>query len=125
MRVTGSSARASWKADIHRALEERGVTRVDGALEVHLAFRCGPRRTWSNLWKPAGDALGPLLGEHRRYHPEDDRIVELHLHRSVAAGLGHDVALGVWWRSRPPSSDGAPGSPSTPGRHPPRWCRGP
>lgn len=100
MRVTGSSAKSSWKEAVHRRLRDQGVTRVAGPLEVHLALRCGPRRSWWNLWKPAGDALGPLLGEHRPYHPEDDRILELHLHRSVAPALGHDVELGVSWRSR-------------------------
>jgi hypothetical protein len=56
-------------------------------------------RNWSTLWKPAIDALGPLLGmpdPNHPFRPSDDRIVDLTLHRNVDDALGHDVVVTVW-----------------------------
>ncbi|WP_431676838.1 hypothetical protein [Kitasatospora sp. KL5] len=50
------------------------------ALQLSIVFRVSGGRNRSTLWKPAIDALGPLLGAHhptRLYQPPDDRIVEL------------------------------------------------
>jgi hypothetical protein len=33
------------------------------------------------------------------YDPDDDRIVSLGLHLNVGDAMGHDVAVGIWWRS--------------------------
>jgi hypothetical protein len=67
---------------------------------MELAFRVGPGREWTNLWKPAIDALGGILGlaGTRPWHPRDDRITALSLHRTIDDALVHAVELGVWWR---------------------------
>jgi hypothetical protein len=46
--------------------------------------------------EPAIDALGPALGVARPFCPDDDRITELALHRSVD-GLADDVTIDAWW----------------------------
>jgi hypothetical protein len=33
------------------------------------------------------------------FRPDDDRIVELELHRSIDDALGHDVVVEAWWHS--------------------------
>jgi hypothetical protein len=56
------------------------------------------RRNWINLWKPAGDALGPLLGEpdpRNAYNPADGRITNLALHLASDHALGNDVRIAV------------------------------
>jgi hypothetical protein len=72
-----------------------------------LAWRCSARRNWSALWKPTGDAMGPVLGvanPDRPYHLNDDRIVDLELHRNIDDTLGNDVEVGMWWRTAPKCS---------------------
>jgi hypothetical protein len=73
-----------------------------GPLEMHIAWRCGTRRrNWISLWKPTGDALGPILGEPlstQPFNPSDDRIVALHLHLEHDDTMGYDIDIGVWWR---------------------------
>jgi hypothetical protein len=49
------------------------------------------------LWKPTGDAMGPVLGEYRPFSPHDDRIVALSLHLNTDASIGHNVDIGMWW----------------------------
>jgi hypothetical protein len=73
-----------------------------GPVDIHIAFRVGPHRNWANLWKPAIDALGGVLGVDnpaRPFAPRDDRITELGLQHSIDPSLGHAVQVGVWWRS--------------------------
>jgi hypothetical protein len=46
--------------------------------------------------------MGAVLGaadDQRPYHLDDDRIVDLELHRNVDNDLGHDVIVGMWWRA--------------------------
>jgi hypothetical protein len=93
----------SWKERIRSALEasNRPIIRP-GAARVRLAWRCASRRNWCALWKPTGDTMGPVLGianAQRPYHLDDDRIVDLELHRNIDERLGHDVEIGMWWRS--------------------------
>lgn len=74
-----------------------------GAVEVQLAWRCSPNRNWVWLWKPTGDAMGPVLGlgqTQREFAPQDDRIVALTLHRDDDRQLGHNVDVGMWWRPK-------------------------
>ena len=68
-----------------------------------MAFRVGPGRAWHNLWKPAIDALGVVLGVPgpRRWHPRDGRITELGLTVEVIEALGWDVLIDYWWQARP------------------------
>jgi hypothetical protein len=46
--------------------------------------------------------MGPVLGEpypKNPFNPADDRITELHLHVARDDTLGHDVDVGMWWKS--------------------------
>jgi hypothetical protein len=75
-----------------------------GPARVRVAWRCASRRNWCTLWKPTGDAMGPVLGcanPQRPYHLEDDRIIDLEFHRNIDDTLGHDVEVGMWWRAAP------------------------
>lgn len=67
MTTTTSSDRREWKEEVHEQLTA-GVTGsvAPGPIELEIAFRVGPSRTWTNLWKPAIDSLGPILGEGHR-----------------------------------------------------------
>lgn len=87
-----------WKTRIHEALGRSGLPRLPaGAVRLHLAWRCSSRRNWTALWKPTGDAMGPVLGESRPFNPADDLITELGLHLETDDSLGHDVQIGMWW----------------------------
>ena len=75
-----------------------------GPVEVHLAWRCSPQRNWVNLWKATGDVMGPILGyasKSNRFHPNDDRIVSLSLHKCLDPSLVHSVDVGMWWHRKP------------------------
>lgn len=100
---TGTSQKR-WKEGIRDALLASGErTLPPGPIAVDLAWRCGAHRNWVNLWKPTGDAMGPLLGEPQPsnpFNPADDRIVELTLHRELTENLGHYVHVGIGWQSR-------------------------
>lgn len=95
-----SATSAAWKEAIHQACRmAHPEPAPDGPLRVQLCFRVSARRNWSTLWKPAIDALGPLLGmpdPNRPFRPSDDRIVDLALHRTVDDSLGHDVVIAAW-----------------------------
>ncbi len=52
-------------------------------------------------WKPTGDTMGPVLGyasASNPFHPNDDRIVALTLHKTLGPDRGHDVGVAMWWR---------------------------
>lgn len=73
----------------------------DGPVDVQIAWRCSPNRCWSSLWKPTGDAMGPVLGEPyptKPFHPNDGRIVSVGFHLLRDASLGHNVDVAMWWR---------------------------
>jgi len=74
---TGSTAKTEWKVSLRETLLNANVPeQMPGALFLEIVFRCAPRRrNWVNLWKPAGDALGPMLGEpnpRNPFNPADD-----------------------------------------------------
>jgi hypothetical protein len=99
-RTRSSASTEAWKHEVAEAIGRHADAERDHRLEVELALRVGPGRAWVNLWKPAIDALGGILGlvGARPWHPRDDRIVALSLHREVDNALVHTVELGVWWR---------------------------
>jgi len=93
-----------------RAIREGLRQQVDaplplGPVAVHLAWRLAVMRNWVNCWKPTVDAMGPVVGEpriHKReFHPDDDRITTLTLHRLVDDSLNNKtVDVGLWWDRR-------------------------
>ena len=95
----------SWKERIRSALAASEPDIIPpGPARVRLAWRCSSQRNWCTLWKPSGDAMGPVLdvaNALRPYHLDDDRIVDLELHRIVENSLGHDVEVGMWWQAAP------------------------
>jgi hypothetical protein len=95
-----------WKAGIRAALAASEPTPLPpGPVEVRLAWRCSPSRNWVSLWKPTGDAMGPVLGEpdaRNPFNPNDDRIVNVGLHRISDSEIGHDVDVAMWWRQSLP-----------------------
>jgi hypothetical protein len=113
----GASTRR-WKECVRDALSAACVRPIPpGQARVRLAWRCSTRRNWVTLWKPTGDAMGPVLGvSHPRhpFNPDDDRITELELHLNPDNALRHDVNVGMWWRavSDPPDRSSAAARPS-------------
>lgn len=110
----GGTDRPAWKAALRDALaESKPVALPPGSVAVQLAWRCGPGRSWSNLWKATGDAMGPVLGvpnSRQPFNPDDDRIVDLILHRNLDYEARHEVTVGMWWRAwtgRVPGDDAA------------------
>jgi len=105
VRCSGSPQTKQWKQDLRATLLRRAVaTAQPGPLEMQVAWRCSSRRNWINLWKPTGDALGPILGEpvaSQPFNPSDDRIVALYLHLGRDDSLGYEVDVGVWWQAAP------------------------
>lgn len=100
--VTHSSVeKVAWKEAVRAQIAGQvSDAPGSGAIDMQICFRISGRRNWSTLWKPAIDALGPVLGEGSRpFHPKDDRIVRLGLHRVVDSSVGWSVDLGVWWRA--------------------------
>lgn len=101
--MAGSGAsRREWKERIFDALATSALPPVaPGRAQVRLAWRCSSGRNWTSLWKPTGDAMGPILGTpdpQKPFQLNDDRIVDLELHRNDDDSLAHDVVVGMWWR---------------------------
>jgi len=96
------TSKPQWKQRIRNALSSAGRSPLPpGPVKVRLAWCCADQRNWSSLWKPTGDAMEPVLGckdPRRPYHLNDDRIVDLELHRNVDNKLGFNVVVGMWWR---------------------------
>lgn len=94
--------KTAWKAGLRDALAVTHPRLLPaGPVETHLAWRCSPRPNWVWLWKPTGDAMGPVLGEpdtKRPFNPADDRITFLGLHLNPDESMGNDVDVGMWWR---------------------------
>jgi hypothetical protein len=101
-----SSANGNWKVSLHEKLKESGATQLPpGGVDMHLAWRCSRSINWVAQWKSTGDALGPILGysnPEKPFHPLDDRITSLALHRSIDDACGKEVSLGIWWKSATP-----------------------
>ncbi|MFF3468531.1 hypothetical protein ACWCQN_41175 [Streptomyces sp. NPDC001984] len=100
VRTSMSATSPAWKQTLHRACRAVQSEPIPGdALRLVLCFEVSGRRNWSTLWKPAIDALGPLLGmpdPSYPFRPLDDRVVDLALHRVVDDTLGHDIVVTVW-----------------------------
>jgi hypothetical protein len=98
----GSSSRNEWKESLRTSLEQAAHSPLSpGPVEVHLAWRCSSLRNWVNLWKPTGDALGPVLGytySTNIYHPLDDRINRIWMHKILDDSLLYEVEVYMWWR---------------------------
>ncbi len=98
----GAAGTRQWKTDLRETLAVANpVQLLPGPVAVQLAWRCTARRNWVQLWKPTGDAMGPVLGEPDSAHPfnpADDRIVSLQLHRCVDDTAGNRIGIGMWWR---------------------------
>jgi hypothetical protein len=99
----GGAGTSAWKMGLRTALlDTRPVLLPAGPVEVQIAWRCAPSRAWVNLWKPTGDAMGPVLGEPQPAHPfnpADDRIVAIQLHRVPDSTMGRAIDVGLWWRT--------------------------
>ena len=102
-RAGSGTEKTAWKANIRHALAAACSGLLPpGPVEVHLAWRCSPARNWVSLWKPTGNAMGPVLGEpyaNKPFYPNDDRIVRLGLHLNLDKHIGHEVDVGMWWRT--------------------------
>ncbi|MFJ2028599.1 hypothetical protein [Streptosporangium sp. NPDC087985] len=102
VRTKGSSESSAWKQQIHDACSAVvSAPLPQGPVALCIRFRVSSQRNWSTLWKPAIDALGPLLGmadPGKPFRPDDDRVVDLALHRVIDDALSHDVDIAVWWR---------------------------
>jgi len=81
-----SAQSAAWKRTIHQACSKVVAHPLPpGPLPLRIRFSVSSRRNWTTLWKPAIDALGPLLGmpvPARPFRPDDDRVVDLSLRGS-------------------------------------------
>lgn len=100
VRGTGAAGTNSWKRDLREQIIQSGASRAPpGPLTMAIVIRCSPKRAWHNLWKPLGDALGPILGESgtNPFHPADDRIVDLTLSFEPSEEVGWDVEARVYW----------------------------
>lgn len=95
--TAASASSTAWKKEV--ASQVAPADPGDGPLELQIAYRISPARNWANLWKPTIDSLGALLGEGPRpFHPSDDRITLLGLHRTVDDSIGWDVQVDIWCR---------------------------
>jgi hypothetical protein len=102
-RTRGGTQTKQWKIALRERLAASTEPALPGPIAVHLAWRCATSRNWVSLWKPTGDAMGPILGEpdtRNPFNPADDRITELHVHVTRDDTLGHNVDVGIWWTSR-------------------------
>jgi len=100
------SGDTEWKNSVQSAIMSAGTQPLpNGEVEVQIAWRCPlSRRNWYRLWKPTGDAMGPILGAYQRknqYDPKDDRITKLAFHLLPDESLDRSIAVGLWWRSCP------------------------
>jgi hypothetical protein len=103
--VVKGSSDTEWKNAIQSSITAAETMPLpDGEVEVQIALRCPlSRRNWFRLWKPAGDAMGPILGTYQRknqFDPKDDRITKLAIHFLPDESLGKAIGVGLWWRMR-------------------------
>lgn len=102
IRTTTSAQSPAWKHAIHEACRRVSSEPLpSGPIALCIRFGVSSRRNWSALWKPAIDALGPLLGmpdPKYPFRPNDARVVELELHRDIDDVLADDVVIDVWWK---------------------------
>ncbi len=107
--LSGDTQTKKWKNQLRVALARQHLNPLrPGTVEVHLAWRCSDRnrRNWVWLWKPTGDAMGPVLGEPfptNPFYPSDDRITHLGLHLNREDIPAGSVEVGMWWRLGEPA----------------------
>src|SRR5437588_569682 len=107
--MSGNTQTKEWKTQLRAALAGLHPNPLPhGTVEVHLAWRCSDRyhSNWVWLWKPTGDAMGPVLGEpfpKKPFYPNDDRITHLGLHLTREDTASGSVEVGMWWRSSRPA----------------------
>jgi hypothetical protein len=109
--VSASSETAAYKEEIRDQIGQARTIIGDGVM-LDLAFVVGPTRTWTNLWKPTIDALGPILGRDpgaTEWNTRDGRITELGLHCVIDPSAGNTVRIALRaasaTTSRPPASN--------------------
>jgi hypothetical protein len=102
VRTSVSAQTPAWKQSLSKACAERVARPLPpGPVALRIQLGVSGRRNWAALWKPAIDALGPLLGVSNPalpFRPDDDRIVDLELYRELDDSLGYDVVVRAWWR---------------------------
>jgi hypothetical protein len=94
-----------WVEELRRAVARCGsVPLPEGPIHLRVQLRCASARNWVGLWKPAGDAMGPILGyDHSRnpYHPRQDRLTRLEFHRQLDERLATAVEAEYFWTAVP------------------------
>jgi hypothetical protein len=101
IRTTRSAGTEAWKQEVAAQLADVEPLPTPGMAEMAIAISVSPGRNWGNVWKPAIDATGRILGASsstRTWHPRDGRITRLGLSLSVDSSLGWDIILDYWWR---------------------------
>lgn len=101
VQTTRSAGTEGWKQEVAAQLVDVEPLPPTGMAEMAIAITVSPGRNWGNVWKPAIDATGRVLGitsATRSWHPRDGRITRLGLSRSVDASLRWDIVLDYWWR---------------------------
>lgn len=97
VRTTAPGQSHAFKEQIREQLS--GASPIPpGPVRMQLCFTVGPARNWLNLWKPAIDAMGQILGHAPAagpWSPLDGRIVDLGLHRRVNPSIGGDVIIAI------------------------------
>jgi hypothetical protein len=102
-----SSAPASraWVEELRRALTRSvSVPFPEGPVHLALHIRCSPKQNWVALWKPALDALGPILGYDRAddpHRPRTDHLTRIEFHRQLDEGMGTGVEVEYRWTPVP------------------------
>jgi len=97
VRTDASSQSPAFKEQIRHQLGA-ATPLPPGPVRLQLSFTVGPGRNWLNLWKPAIDALGPILGHAPSagpWAPLDGRIVDLGLHSRVDPAMGNEVLIAI------------------------------
>lgn len=97
VRTHASSQTEAFKEQIRDQLGDADPL-PPGPVRMQLFFAVGPTRNWLNLWKPAIDALGKILGHAAApdsWSPLDGRIVHLGLHCRVDPAMGNDVLIAI------------------------------
>ena len=97
VRTTAPGQSDAFKEQIRKQLS--GASPIPpGPVRMQLCFTVGPTRNWLNLWKPAIDAMGQILGHAptaSSWSPLDGRIVDLGLHCRVNPSIGNDVIIAI------------------------------
>src|SRR6516165_3458910 len=92
VRSSAPSDSREWKQQVFDACRRAiSAPLPRGPVAIDLRFTVARARNRPSLWKPAIDALGPVLGipdSTKPFHPFDDRIVSVGLHRTVDDSVG-------------------------------------